>query len=247
MIRFGVDLIFTIPLKKTIILFFESTLFALGALKANLLRTLLSLLGVTVGIFAIIAVFTLVDSLELSIRQSMSFFGDRVLYVQKWPWVFENSYPWYRYVNRPVSSMSDFRFLEKNLQNAEAVALYASKGDRIIKHENNSIEGINVMGISYSFNQVNDVRLAEGRYFTQRELDKNSRTVLIGDDVAKTLFPGISPVGQLLVMKGRKMMVVGVMTHQGANLIGMPSNDVTCMIPYPTFSEMYKIKNGQRI
>jgi hypothetical protein len=107
-IRFGVDLIFPIPLKKTIILFFESTLFALGALKANLLRTLLSLLGVTVGIFAIIAVFTLVDSLELSIRQSMSFFGDRVLYVQKWPWVFENSYPWYRYVNRPVSSMSDF-------------------------------------------------------------------------------------------------------------------------------------------
>ena len=132
-------------MRKIFILFFESTAFALGALRANLLRTLLSLLGVTVGIFAIIAVFTLVDSLELNIRQSMSFFGDRVIYVQKWPWIFEKSYPWYKYVNRPVSSVADFRFLEKNLQNAEAVALYASKGDRLVKHENNSIEGIRVM------------------------------------------------------------------------------------------------------
>jgi putative ABC transport system permease protein len=231
-------------LRKIFILLFESIAFALGALRANLLRTMLSLLGVTVGIFAIIAVFTLVDSLELNIRQSMSFFGDRVIYVQKWPWIFEKSYPWYKYVNRPVSSVADFRFLEKNLQNAEAVALYASKGDRLVKHDNNSIDGINVMGITYSFNLVNDVRLAEGRYFTPHELDGNSQTALIGDDMAKTLFPGQSPVGKSVSVKGKKLTVVGVMIHQGANLIGMPSNDVTCMIPYSTFTELYKIKNG---
>ncbi len=231
-------------MKKTLLLIFESTLFALGALKANLLRTLLSLLGVTVGIFAIIAVFTLVDSLELSIRQSMSFFGDRVLYVQKWPWIFEKSYPWYRYVNRPVSSLQDFRFLEKNLQNADAVAMYASKRDRLVKHENNSIEGINIMGITYSFNLVNDVRLAEGRYFTMRELDRNSRTALIGDEMATTLFPNQSAIGKMISVKGKKLMVIGVMKHQGANLIGMPSNDVTCMIPLNTFTELYRIKNG---
>jgi len=237
-------LIFLKLLKKTLILFFESTLFALGALKANLLRTLLSLLGVTVGIFAIIAVFTLVDSLELNIRQSMSFFGDRVIYVQKWPWIFEKSYPWYRYVNRPVSSIGDYRFLEKNLLNAEAVALYASKGDRLVKVGNNSMEGVNVMGITYSFNQVNDVRLADGRYFTPRELDRNSNTAIIGDDMATTLFPNQSAIGKEVAVKGKKLTVVGVMKHQGANLIGMPSNDVTCMIPFNTFSELYRIKNG---
>jgi len=113
-------------MKQVLLLWLESILFALGALKANLLRTLLSLLGVTVGIFAIIAVFTLVDSLEINIKQSMSFFGDKVLYVQKWPWIFEKSYPWYKYVNRPVASMSDYKFLEKNLLNAESIALYAS-------------------------------------------------------------------------------------------------------------------------
>lgn len=229
---------------KSLRLFIESTLFALGALRANLLRTLLSLLGVTVGIFAIISVFTLVDSLEINIRQSMSFFGDKVLYVQKWPWIFENSYPWYRYVNRPVASVSDFRFLEKNLQHAGAVALYAQKGDRVLKRDNNAIEGVNLMGITYEFNRINDVRLQEGRYFVPRELDRNSNMAIIGDEIAAALFPGTSPVGKEFRLKGRYFTVVGVMKHQGANLLGMPSNDITCMVPYATFSQLYKIKNG---
>lgn len=232
------------PLKKIFVLFLESMLFALGALKANVLRTLLSLLGVTVGIFAIIAVFTLVDSLELNIRQSMSFFGDKVIYVQKWPWVFESSYPWYRYVNRPVSSPEDYRFLEKNLTQAEAVALYASKGDRLVKYENNSIEGINVMGITHSYNQVNDVRLAQGRYFTAREIDGNTRNAIIGDEMAKALFPEADPLGKSIRIKGKKFNVIGVMQHQGTNLVGLPSNDITCMIPYPAFGQLYRIRNG---
>jgi putative ABC transport system permease protein len=226
------------------LLWFESIRFALGALKSNLLRTTLSLLGVTVGIFAIIAVFTMVDSLEMNIRQSMSFFGDKVLYVQKWPWVFESSYPWYRYVNRPVASMNDFRFLERNLQNAENVALYASKGDRTIKFENNSINGINVMGITFHFNLINDIRLAQGRYFSQREAEANSFTAIIGDEMAQSLFPNQNPIGKSISLKGRKLMVIGVITRQGANLIGMPSNDVTCYIPYKTFTEFYRVKNG---
>lgn len=225
-------------------LWLESIRFALGALKSNVLRTLLSLLGVTIGIFSIIAVFTLVDSLELSIRQSMSFFGDKVLYVQKWPWIFEESYPWYRYVNRPVSSMGDYKFLEKNLQNAEEVALYVSKGDRTVKQGNNSIQGINVMGITYTFNRINDVRLAEGRYFTPQELDRNMAFAIIGDEMARTLFPDRSAIGQQITLKGRKLSVIGVMLHQGTNLIGMPSNDVTCMIPFNTFTKLYRIKNG---
>lgn len=229
---------------KVFNLWIESIRFALSALKSNVLRTLLSLLGVTIGIFAIIAVFTLVDSLELNIRQSMSFFGDKVLYVQKWPWIFEESYPWYRYVNRPVSSFSDYKFLEKNLLNAEEVALYVSKKNKTVKHNNNSIEGINVMGITYTFNRINDVRLAEGRYFTPAELDRNVAKAIIGDDMAKTLFLDQSPVGQTITLKGRKLTVIGVMQHQGTNLIGMPSNDVTCMIPYNSFTKLYKIKNG---
>jgi putative ABC transport system permease protein len=218
--------------------------FAMSALRANLLRTLLSLLGVTVGIFAIIAVFTMVDSLELNIRQSMSFLGDKVLRVQKWPWIFEGKYPWYKFVNRPVSSVKDFKYLEKNLQNAQAISLFASKEGRLVKHGNNSMDDINVTGITYYFNQVSDVRLKEGRYFTQRETENNSRSAIIGQDMAKTLFPEQSPIGQTISVKGKRFSVIGVMEKQGDNLIGAPSNDITCLIPYPAFAEMYPVNAG---
>ena len=231
-------------MKKVLLLWLESIQFAFGALKSNLLRTLLSLLGVTVGIFAIIAVFTLVDSLEINIKQSMSFFGDKVLYVQKWPWIFEKSYPWYRYVNRPVASKSDYKFLEKNLINAESIALYASKRDRTLKYESNSFTGVSLTGITYKYNQINDIRLADGRYFTLRETEKNGNLAIIGDDIAKTLFPNESPIGKKVSIKGRKFFVLGVINHQGSNLVGLPSNDITCLIPYNTFAEMYRIKNG---
>ncbi len=216
----------------------------MSALRANLLRTLLSLLGVTVGIFAIIAVFTMVDSLELNIRQSMSFLGDKVLRVQKWPWIFEGKYPWYKFVNRPVSSVKDFKYLEKNLQNAQAISLFASKEGRLVKHGNNSMDDINVTGITYYFNQVSDVRLKEGRYFTQRETENNSRSAIIGQDMAKTLFPEQSPIGQTISVKGKRFSVIGVMEKQGDNLIGAPSNDITCLIPYPAFAEMYPVNAG---
>jgi putative ABC transport system permease protein len=218
--------------------------FAMSALRANLLRTLLSLLGVTVGIFAIIAVFTMVDSLELNIRQSMSFLGDKVLRVQKWPWIFEGKYPWYKFVNRPVSSVKDFKYLEKNLQNAQAISLFASKEGRLVKHGNNSMDDINVTGITFFFNQVSDVRLKEGRYFTQRETENSSRFAIVGQDMAQTLFPDQSPIGQTISVKGKRFSVIGVMEKQGDNLIGAPSNDITCLIPYPAFAEMYPVNAG---
>jgi putative ABC transport system permease protein len=231
-------------MKKFLFLFVESMAFAMGALRANLLRTLLSLLGVTVGIFAIIAVFTMVDSLELNIRQSMSFFGDRVIRVQKWPWIFEGRYPWYKFVKRPLSSVKDFRYLEKNVQNAEAIALFASKEGRLVKQGNNAVEDINVTGVTFEFNKVNDVRLSSGRYFTERETETNSRAAIIGHTMASNLFPGQSPIGQNIVIKGKRFDVVGVMEKQGDNLIGAPSNDVSCLISYPTFAEMYPVNQG---
>ena len=74
-------------------LFKESIIFAIKALTINKLRTFLSLLGITIGIFAIITVFTVVDSLELNLRKSVQSLGDDVVFIQKWPWAFEENYP----------------------------------------------------------------------------------------------------------------------------------------------------------
>ena len=102
----------------------ESFRFAWHALKENLLRTALSLLGVTVGIFSIIAVLTAVDGLDTSIKKSLSFLGEKVIYVEKWPWLFSNSYPWWKYYQRPQASVDEFEYLEDNLTWSSAISIF---------------------------------------------------------------------------------------------------------------------------
>jgi putative ABC transport system permease protein len=88
----------------------ESIIFAFRALAVNKLRTILSLLGITIGIFTIILVFTVVDSLEKNVRDSVESLGDNVIYVQKWPWAFGSDYPWWKYWQRPVP---DYKEMEQ--------------------------------------------------------------------------------------------------------------------------------------
>ena len=108
---------------KVFLLIFESFRFAMNALKENILRTVLSLLGVTVGIFSIIGVYTMVDSLESNIKGSLSSIGSNVIYVQKWPWFFGGAdYPWWKYFRRPEPKYEEFKFLRDNLENAQAVS-----------------------------------------------------------------------------------------------------------------------------
>src|SRR6187549_3765278 len=109
----------------TLRLIYESFGFAWRALKSNILRTILSLLGVTIGIFSIIAVLTLVDSLEKNIRESLNFLGSNVIYVGKWPFTGGNSRDWWKdYIKRPNPSVSEYRFLKTNLATGQVVSVF---------------------------------------------------------------------------------------------------------------------------
>ncbi|WP_299761049.1 ABC transporter permease [uncultured Pontibacter sp.] len=219
----------------------ESFRFAWQALRANLLRTILSLLGVTIGIFAIISVFTLVDSLERNVRDSMSFIGDKVIYVQKWPWSTGGSYPWWKYFQRPEPTEREFRHLERYITNSNGVAIFASKGGNTFKQSNNSYSNGDLMGVSYDYPKVSEVPIIDGRYFTPQEADAARNVIVLGDEVATTLFPYGSSIGQTLKVAGHKFTVVGVIEKQGENMFGMPNMDQMGMIPYTTFSKMYDV------
>jgi putative ABC transport system permease protein len=118
---------------------FESFRFAWQALRTNLLRTTLSLLGVTVGIFSIVAVFTVVDSMNMNIRSQIDSFGKGVVYVGKWPWIMSNSYPWWKYINRPNMKYAEYQYLKDNLENAQAVSIMDGRMTTL-KRKSNSME-----------------------------------------------------------------------------------------------------------
>lgn len=219
----------------------ESFRFAWQALRSNLTRTTLSLLGVTVGIFAIVAVFTIVDSLERNIKESMSFIGDKVIYVQKWPWSFgEGEYTWWKYFQWPDPSYREYKYLYDNLGSASAVAVMDFRGNTTAKNGSNSISAL-VQGISYDYNLISDVPIAEGRYFSPIETDAGRQVAIIGADIAETLFPGSDPIGKEFKLAGNRFTVAGVQVKKGESLVdfgGAP--DTKVIIPYGAFAKLFQ-------
>ncbi|MVM39012.1 FtsX-like permease family protein [Spirosoma sp. HMF3257] len=218
---------------------FESFRFAWQALRSNLLRTMLSLLGVTIGIFAIIAVFTLVDSLERNIKTSLSFIGDKVVYIEKWPWVFDGDFQWWKYFQRPVPTYNEYKFLSERLENAQAVVAMSFKGRVTIKRDNNSMSSL-IQGTTLDYNKISDVPIEQGRYFTQQEIDVARNIAIIGSDVAENLFPGLDPIGKTFKISGLKFTVIGVQRKKGESIINVGGNpDIKCLIPFGAFSKMF--------
>lgn len=218
---------------------FESFRFAWQALRSNVLRTMLSLLGVTIGIFAIIAVFTLVDSLERNIKDSLSFIGDKVVYVRKLPWVFGGEYQWWKYFQRPEPTYTEFRFLQDKLENAKAMVAMDFKGRVTVKNGNNSMSAL-IQGTTIDYNKISDVPIEDGRYFTSQEVDVARNVSIIGADVADNLFPAQDPVGKIFKINGLNFTVIGVQARKGESIINVGGNpDIKCIIPYGAFAKMF--------
>jgi putative ABC transport system permease protein len=224
---------------------YESFAFAWQALRSNLLRTILSLLGVTVGIFAIIAVFMVVDSLEANVRQSMSFMGDKIIYVNKWPWVFDGNQPWWKFFNRPVPTVREYRQLQKMLTpgNNKGIAIYVAKGGNTFKAGSNSVSDCSLQGVSYEYRNVSTLTIERGRYFTLQEVDGGRPVAIIGATIAENLFPDGDALGQDFKTQGRHFIVIGVLKKEGKNLLGAPSNDANCFIPFGMFASIFALSS----
>lgn len=212
------------------ILFKESLLFAWQSLTGNKLRSFLSLLGITIGIFAIILVFTIVDGLESNIRGSVQSLGNNVVYIQKWPWSFGPDYPWWKYINRPTPQYYELDELQKRCKTTEAIA-YRIGARRTVKYKSNSIQNAVVAGISQDFYRIKSFELSAGRYFTQNETDAGYRLVLIGAEIARGLFEDEDPIGKQIKIAGQKATVIGVIKKEGESMLGN-SFDYQLIIPF---------------
>ena len=200
-------------------LFRESALLAWTEIMVNKLRTLLSLLGITIGIFAIISVFTVTDSMENSIKKSIESLGNKTLFVEKWPWAFGPDYPWWKYINRPVASVEDLQEIQKRSDAAEYATLIAAT-QKTIKYKSKSIDNTTIMIASHDFDKTWNFDIEQGRYFSTIESVSGRSVAMIGSDIAKNFFPNISAIDKEIKIFGNKMKVVGVFKKEGEDFFG---------------------------
>lgn len=214
----------------------ESLGFALNALRNNKLRTLLSLLGVTIGIFSIIAVLAAVDSMDRKIKNDLSGLDKNTVYLMKFSFG-PTDIPQWKIGQFPNVKYDEFLYLKKNMNHMENIAyMYFTKRENI-KYEKETASGIEVVPCTDESEQIEALKIAEGRFFSEAESNAGSAVIIIGYDVAQTLFGSLNAIGKEVRLYGQRFQVIGVLEKQGETVFG--SNDTRAYFPCNFVRRLY--------
>jgi len=227
---------------KRLFLWFASATYALNSLKANKLRSFLSLLGMVIGIFLIIFIGAAVDALKKNINDSISRLGDEVIFVHKWPWEGGFNYPFWKYLMRPQPNPREAFLLQERLAGIAHVSFQAESNANV-RSSKFSIESTPIYGQSEGMNLVSPLDIEKGRAFSEMEIITGRDVCVIGPEVAQNLFPGAQPIGQTLRIGARKFSVIGQTKTQGESLIDI-GEDGRIYIPFGSFKALFGVNGG---
>lgn len=211
-------------------LFIEGLLFAFNSIMVNKLRTFLSLFGITIGIFSVISVFTVLDWMEKSIRDSISTLGDNVVYVQKRPWSFDQSIDWDAILRRPAITSDDYSAILNKSTKASAVCFSTLQGAPI-KYKNNLASQVTIWAATNAFESVRTFEIESGRYFSNDESSSGKNVAIVGATIAERLFEKADPIGKQITISGKKTYVIGVFKKEGKGGISDNGMDEITLIP----------------
>lgn len=220
----------------------ESIGFALHSLTSNKLRTILSLLGITIGIFAIVSVFTVVDSLGRTIRKNIEQLGDNVVYIQKWPIAFGPGFQWWKYLQRPDPELKELNEVLSRSRTVEAAA-FTIQGRRNLVYGSNSVKEVQVSAVSEDYERIRSFEIDEGRFISQAEFKAGRNVVVIGRQMADDLFENEPPIGKMIEVAGAKATVIGIFKKEGEGLTA-GSHDQLAIVPLNYARTLMNIRNA---
>ncbi|MGJ8664784.1 MAG: ABC transporter permease [Patiriisocius sp.] len=221
----------------------ESFNFALSALVNNKLRTFLSLLGVTIGIFSIIAVLAAVDSLKQEIEGSLSGIDNSTIIVMRFPFT-STDIPRWKWQQFPDVSYSEYEALKRSLPDAKAVCFVLNVPSETLKYEDNTVPSVNIAAVSYEYPEIETLKLEDGRFFTESESNNGAAVIILGDEIAKNLFGSpLASMGKKVRLYGRKFTVIGVLKKEG-NALGGGSKDTAALVSVNVARRVYGDNNN---
>ena len=219
----------------------ESFGFALNALRNNKLRTLLSLLGVTIGIFSIIAVLAAVDSLDRKIKKDLSSLDKNTIYLMRFSFG-PSEIPQWKREQFPNVKYDEYEYLKSSLNDVNQMAFQFFVNRESIKYQSATVSDINVVPVSHEFIEIEGLEFDEGRFYNESESNSGSAVIVLGNEIASGLFEGANPIGKNVRLYGQRFTVIGVLKKQGAGIFG-DSNDTSIFIPVNFLRRMYGDNN----
>jgi putative ABC transport system permease protein len=221
----------------------EGLSISLRALRANKMRSVLTTLGIIIGIVSVTLMATAIAGLDQAFENSISTMGADVLYVNKYPWF--TSDDWWTFRNRKDITLEQEKALERQSTLAQAVS--AGIGwIANVKYREKSTENVFINGVTADYMATSGTTILQGRDMTEAEIDGNRPVCVIGFDVSTNLFPGEDPIGKSVKVAGRTYRVVGVFDKQGS-FLGLFSLDNRAVIPLGEFVRLFGGKRSLQI
>lgn len=215
----------------------ESFSFAMNALRNNKLRTLLSLLGVTIGIFSIIAVLAAVDSLDRKIKNELSSLDKNTIYLFRYSFG-PSDIPQWKREQFPNIKYDEYEYLKNSMNHTDQMCFQLFTGQQAIKSDDKTVTEVSCVPVSHEFIGIQGLEFTKGRFYNEAESNSGAAVIVLGYEIAESLFEDSDPIGKRVRLYGQKFTVIGVLKKQGASMFG-ENNDTTVYLPVNFIRRLY--------
>lgn len=230
-------------MRKTLYILASSFRLTMQELMVNKLRTSLSLIGISFGIFCIIGVLATVNSLEMNIQNQIKSLGTNTVYIDKWDYAGGPDYPWWKFVNRPEPKFEEVQLIKDRSRLAENIAFEINSRVNVQLNDY-ALQGVSILGVTEEENDIQPLTMAYGRHISGNEFAYGSPVAIMGITNAEVLFgnPALA-VGKEVKIKGTKATIIGVIKKMGTTMIGQ-DYDQSVMVPYRFANNIIKAENS---
>jgi putative ABC transport system permease protein len=226
----------------------EAFRIAFNVILAHKMRSMLTALGVIIGIVAVTLMGSAIAGIQIGFDRSLSVIGDDILYVQKWPWHHVDD--WWNYRNRrriePEYAEQLNKIIAATPNSKLIVAVPTMNTGRNVKYGDQQVKGVLTQGTNQDFLQTSTSTFAKGRFFTETESRGAQNVVVLGYDVAEALFPTQDPLGKTVTIDGNAYRVVGVWAKMGT-FLGLFSFDTYACVPLTSFMKSFSARLDSQI
>ena len=216
----------------------EGLFIALRAIRLHKLRSLLTTIGIVIGIISVTAMATVISGIERNFEEDIAELGTDVLYIEKWPWVGGPGMKWWEYINRPRITADLAEVIERRSEYVLA-AVPVVRTQRTVRYKSVTLSGVRVQGATAHYPEVHVVDLDRGGFFNEFDNRGARNVAVIGASIAERLFPVEEPLGKFIRVSGHRFRVIGVLEKKGSGAESSSSADLEVKIPFKTFQKLF--------
>jgi len=223
----------------------EGLIISLKAIRANKGRSVLTTLGIVIGVASVVLMSTALKEIDSSFQDGIASLGSNNLYIDKWSWV-SSDIPWWEMRNRKNITMDDFNKFKEIAKLPVAVSP-TTRIHKTIKFEERSVESINITGTDNTYISTANLSFEEGRFFSELESKNGRAVVVLGSGIAEKLFPNGNGLTQYVKIGGKKFRVVGILKEQGSMMMGLWNPDNLIYVPIQNIFKYYVSRHSRGV